>query len=118
MLNPDQRRKLRVRPCRPLLLTLLLAGCAPLEWHKDGTLEEDLIRDQTRCTAEARSIAMRQHVPLRPPPQVMVDAQGRVIAVRPASPDTERFALEQDLMLQCMHELGYTLQRKSSTPTP
>jgi hypothetical protein len=121
MLNPDRKHAPRCQ-ChlfRGLLLATLLAGCAPLEWHRDGTPEEDLIRDQTHCTAESRSAALRQRPPQPPLPQMVTDAQGRVVAVRPAmSPDMERFALEQDLMLRCMQARGYTLQRKTSPPSP
>ncbi len=118
MLNPDRIRSSHFRACAALL-PVLLAACAPLEWHKDGTAEDDLIRDQTRCTAEARSAALRLRPPQRPMQQMVTDAQGRVVAVRPAmSPDMERFALEQDLIQRCMQALGYTLQRKPENPKP
>lgn len=98
------------------LMVLALAGCAPLEWHQAGMAQEDIHRDQTRCTAEARNQAMLQRAPLRAPAQVVADPQGRIIAVNPASPDTERFALEQDLIRHCMHNLGYVLQPQTSPP--
>lgn len=117
MLNPDRIRRHIAAPVTLVLASLALSGCAPLEWQKSGVAEEDLMRDQTRCTAEARSSAMRQRAPLRGPPQVLVDPQGRVISVKPASPDTERFALEQDLMRKCMHDLGYELKQKPAATT-
>lgn len=110
MLNPDRIRRLVAAPATLVLASLALSGCASLEWQKSGITDEERLRDQTRCTAEARSAAMRQRAPLRGPPQVVVDPQGRVVAVKPASPDTERFALEQDLIRQCMHDLGYELK--------
>lgn len=116
MLNPD--RTYRHNTLLALLM-LALAGCAPLEWQKTGMTEEDMTADRNRCAANARSEAFRQRAPLRTPvPQVVVDPQGRAVAVKPASPDTERFALEQDLLRKCMHDLGYELQQKPLTPTP
>ena len=111
MLNPDRIRRLLAAPVTLVLASWALSGCAPLQWQKSGSTEEELNRDQTRCTAEARSAAMRQRAPLRGPPQVVVDPQGRGVAVKPASADTERFALEQDLIRQCMHDLGYELKQ-------
>ena len=110
MLNPDHAHRRN-----GALLALLLTGCAPLQWQKAGTAEEDIIRDQTRCTAKSRNQAMLQRAPLRVA-QVVVDPQGRAIAVKPTSADTERFALEQDLIRRCMQDLGYSLQHKPSSP--
>ena len=111
MLNPDQTRW-----CNAVLMTMALAACAPLEWHKAGTSPEDLSRDQARCTAQARSEAALQRAPIRAPTQIITDPQGRVVAVKPASADSERFALEQDLMRRCMQDLGYSLQTQTQSP--
>ena len=114
MLNPD-----RTRPYIGTMLLAALTACAPLEWHKSGAADEDILRDRDRCAADARSEAFRQRAPLRnPTPQMVVDPEGRISATRPASPDTERFALEQDLLRKCMHDLGYALQKKPATPSP
>ena len=87
MLNPDHAHRRN-----GALLALLLTGCAPLQWQKAGTAEEDIIRDQTRCTAESRNQAMLQRAPLRVA-QVVVD-----------------------LIRRCMQDLGYSLQHKPSSP--
>lgn len=114
MLNPDRHGRRNTA-----LLMLALSGCAPLDWQKPGVTEDELTGDQNRCAAEARSEAFRQRAPLRNPvPQVVVDPQGRIIAVKPASPDTERFALEQDLIRKCMHDLGYELKQKPAPINP
>lgn len=114
MLNPD-----RTRRCIAASLLSALAACAPLEWHKDGAAADEILRDRNRCTDDARSEAFRQRAPLRNPvPQVVVDPQGRIIATRPASPDNERFALEQEILRKCMHDLGYELEKQSATTTP
>jgi len=114
MLNPDQTGR-----CTAAVLMLALAGCAPLEWQKSGAAEEQIAADRDRCAADARSEAFRQRAPLRSPvPQVVVDPQGRAIAVKPASSDNERFALEQDLLRKCMHDLGYELKQKTAPSTP
>lgn len=114
MLNPA---------CTPWRITTILAlaltGCAPLQWQKTGVTEDEMSRDQNRCAASARAEAFRQRAPFRnPAQQVVVDPQGRIIAVKPAASDTERFALEQDLIRQCMHDLGYELKPKSTSTTP
>jgi hypothetical protein len=111
MLNPDQTRWRNA-----VLMATVLAGCTPLEWHRAGMTPEDLSRDQARCTAQARSEAALQRAPIRAPSQMVTDPQGRVVAVRPASPDSERFALEQDLMRHCMQDLGYSLQTQTQSP--
>ena len=111
MLNPDRKRRFIAAPATLVLASLTLSGCAPLHWQKSGTTEEEINRDQTICTAEARSAAMRQRAPLRGPPQVVVDPQGRIVSVKPPAGDTERFALEQDLIRKCMHDRGYELKQ-------
>lgn len=95
---------------------MALAACAPLEWHKAGTSPEDLSRDQTRCSNQARNQAALQRAPIRAPAQIITDPQGRVVAVKPASVDSERFTLEQDLMRRCMQNQGYILQTKPQSP--
>lgn len=104
----------------PLLWTCvgmaLLFGCAPLQWYKAGTAQEDITRDQTSCTATARNEAALRRAPIRAPAQVVSDPQGRVVAIRPDSADSERFALEQDLIRRCMQNLGYVLQPRTSPP--
>ena len=111
MLNPEKCCRLFAA-----LLIAALAACAPLEWHKSGASPEELSRDQARCSAQSRSEAALQRAPIRAPAQVVTDPQGRVVAVRPASNDSERFALEQDLMRRCMQDQGYTLQTKPPSP--
>ena len=119
MLNPDHPITGQMRRCIAALLLTALTACAPLEWHKAGTADEDILRDRDRCADDARNKAFQQRAPLRSPtPQIVVDPQGRIIASKPASPDTERFALEQDLMRKCMHDFGYELRQKPSTATP
>ena len=111
MLNPDCTHWRKAA-----LLTLALAGCAPLQWQKAGVTEDEMTRDRNRCAASARSEAFQQRAPFRnPAPQVVVDPQGRIIAVKPASSDSERFALEQDLLRNCMHDMGYELQQNAPT---
>lgn len=100
-----------------LLPVLLLVGCAQLEWHKAGAPDEDIERDQTSCTAEARSEA-RLRTPPSLPQQAVTDRMGRVISVRPSSPEMAQFSLEQELIRQCMQALGYALQREPEQPKP
>jgi len=91
----------------------LLSGCASLEWHKDGTAAETRDRDFNACAAKAQADTRR--LSLLPPPQVVVDTQGRVIAVQPPRQDSERFIAEQDLLRTCMQARGYTLRESATT---
>ncbi|MBX3651776.1 MAG: hypothetical protein KF771_10445 [Burkholderiales bacterium] len=91
---------------------LLLPGCAMLEWHKDGGTAETRDRDLAACAAKAQAEALRFDV--LPPPQVTVDAQGRVIAVQPPRQDNQRFLAEQDLLRACMRERGYVLRESAA----
>ena len=91
---------------------LLLPGCATLEWHKVGGTDETRDRDLAACSAKAQSEAWR--FDLLPPPQVAVDAQGRVIAVQPPRQDSRRFLAEQDLLRACMQERGYALRESTA----
>ncbi len=92
---------------------LLISGCATLEWHKDGATAEIRDRDLASCLAKAQAEARRFDNP--PPPQVAVDAQGRVIAVQPPRQDSQRFLAEQDLLRSCMQERGYRLRESATT---
>jgi hypothetical protein len=91
---------------------LLLAGCATLEWHRDGGTAESRDRDLAACSAKAQAEAWR--FDLLPPPQVAVDAQGRVIAVQPPRQDSQRFLAEQDLLRACMQQRGYALRESAA----
>jgi hypothetical protein len=100
--------------CLPLAATglVLLTGCAPLEWHKDGAAADAREGDFAACAAQARGEAQRA-VPPQQPPQVVLDAQGRAIAVQPPR-DDQRFLLEQDLLRQCMQARGYALRERET----
>jgi hypothetical protein len=93
--------------------TLLLPGCATLEWHRDGGTAEARDRDFAACSTKAQAEARRFDA--LPPPQVAVDAQGRVIAVQPPRQDNRRFLAEQDLLRACMQERGYSLRERAAT---
>jgi hypothetical protein len=95
-----------------LVAALLLPGCTTLEWHKDGATAETRDRDFTACAAKAQ--ADTRHLTLLPPPQVVVDAQGRVIPVQPPRQDSERFIAEQDLLRACMQARGYALRESAA----
>jgi len=92
--------------------TLLLPGCATLEWHKDGSTAESRDRDFSACSAKAQAEAWRHDA--LPPPQVAVDAQGRVITVQPPRQDSRRFLAEQDLLRACMLARGFVLRESTA----
>ncbi len=95
-----------------LAAALLLSGCATLEWHKDGATAETRDRDFTACAAKAQ--ADTRYLALLPPPQVVVDAQGRVISAQPPRQVSERFIAEQDLLRACMQARGYALRESAA----
>lgn len=95
---------------------LLIGGCAPLEWHKPGTSAEEQQRDVDRCSAQARREALTRLPPMAGLPQIVVDRDGRAINTRSTPPDSERFFLEQDLLRQCLRQLGYTLREPAPAP--
>lgn len=100
------------RPSATVVLAViaLLAGCAPLNWHKAGATAEARDRDVAECTGEARFAARRQSPVLQSAPRVIVNRQGRTVAVEAPRDDNERFLLEHDLMRDCMRQRGYELQ--------
>lgn len=89
----------------------LAAGCADLEWRKDGVDAATLGRDLDECRNTARVMAKRQTLPpgYDAPRIVGVDAENRVIMSTPGRVDSDRFVVEHDLMRQCMNSRGYQL---------
>ena len=107
------------RSIAPVLVAgfALLGGCAQLEWHKTDATAEARERDLADCTAQARIEARRMPALQSPAPQVVIDNQGRAVAVRPPNQNNERFLAEHDFMRACMRERGYVL-RDRATATP
>ncbi|MBI2509547.1 MAG: hypothetical protein HYV99_06170 [Betaproteobacteria bacterium] len=93
------------------LLAAALGACADVRWHKPGAGAAELDRELGQCRQEARFRSAREAgLPGSALPQtIVVDPQGRTIAVQPRSPDSERFLLEHDLMRLCMRQKGYEL---------
>ena len=92
-----------------VLISLLIAGCADLRWHKPGTDSATLDRDLERCQKESRLQASREVLPrLATAPIITTDPKGHAIAVQP-QPNTDGLLLEQDLTRMCMRKHGYEL---------
>jgi hypothetical protein len=90
----------------------LAAGCADLEWRKEGVDAATLARDLDECQHTARTLAKRQTPPpgYDAPRVVGVDAENRVIVSNtPGRVDSDRFLVEHDLTRQCMDSRGYQL---------
>ncbi len=108
----------RIRPVYPVLAAgfwVLLGGCAQLEWHKADTTAAVRDRDAAECTAQARSEALRRMPLLQPPgPRIVVDNEGRALAIQPSVSSDERFLIEHDLARACMRARGYALQPPSA----
>jgi hypothetical protein len=111
----------RIRSVYPVLAAgfwALLGGCAQLEWHKADTTAAVRDRDAAECTAQARSEALRRMPLLQPPgPRIVVDNEGRALAIQPSGSSDERFLIEHDLARACMRERGYVL-RSPPAPAP
>jgi len=95
-----------------LLPALLLAGCAPYVWFKEGASTAETQNLLSQCTAKARAEAARHPSALPPPPVLSVDGQGRVNATQPPRNDSERLLLEQELISSCMNANGHFLRPK------
>ena len=110
---------LRIRPVNPVLAAgfwVLLGGCAQLEWHRADTTAAVRDRDAAECTAQARSEALRRMPLLQPPgPRIVVDNEGRALAIQPPGSSDERFLIEHDLARACMRKRGYVLQNPSAS---
>ena len=94
-----------------IAVAALIAGCAPLHWHKEGADTATLERDQAECRDQAR-LRARSEAPLfgQPPPApVGMDSRGRAVTGRAARYDTDRALIEHDLTRDCMRERGYDL---------
>lgn len=93
------------------LTAALAAGCAEMEWRKDGVDAAARERDVDECRQVGRLQASRQALPpgYDSPRIVGVDAQNRPIVSTPGRVDTERFMAEHDVTRQCMAQRGYRL---------
>jgi hypothetical protein len=93
------------------LVAALAAGCAEMEWRKDGMDEATRERDVDECRQVGRLQASRQSLPpgYDAPRIVGVDAQNRPIVSTPGRVDTDRFMAEHDVTRQCMAQRGYQL---------
>lgn len=100
----------------PVLLAgfTLLGGCAQLEWHQAGVTAETRERDSAECAAQARVEALRMPALHMPAPQVVVDQQGRAVALRQPGQDNERFLAEHDYLRACMRQRGYVLRDRAT----
>jgi hypothetical protein len=98
------------RMATAVLISLLIAGCADLRWHKPGADTAALERDLEQCQKEGRLQAGRETIPrLAAAPVIATDPQGRTFVTQPHPHDTGRFLLEQDLTRACMRKQGYDL---------
>jgi len=94
-----------------LLLPLLAAGCANLQWQKPGADPAVLKHDLSECQDSAR-LRARNEAPLfgQPAPfPIGVDTRGRVVSGRAGYYETERALMENDFTRHCMGERGYKL---------
>jgi hypothetical protein len=94
-----------------ITLSVVLAGCADLRWHKDGANAAAMERDLAECRGEAR-INAGPHVRgggSDLPRVVGADRIGRPVMANPGGLDSDRFLVENDFTRQCMGRKGYEL---------
>lgn len=111
MLNPPRIS----RTALPLLAAVLLTGCTALEWHKTGASTDQQDQDFSECTLRARVDARQHAAPATVTPTITTDRIGRAMVSNPGGHDSTRFALEQDLIRECMTERGYVLREKTDS---
>lgn len=89
----------------------LAAGCADLQWHKQGAAPAALEQDLAECRGEARLNAGPDPRFVRPDAGriVGVDAAGRPAPSSSGRLDSDRFLAEHDLTRICMQRRGYEL---------
>lgn len=94
-----------------LLLAALAAGCANVQWRKEGADQAALEQDLAQCRQEARQRADREAWTAGLPATrtIGVNPQGAPIAAYSYSFENERFVLEHEFTRSCMRDRGYRL---------
>jgi len=107
---PATRRSLARGAPWLAMAAIALAGCADLQWNKDGASAAALESDLAECRGEARRNA-------GPDPRLVRPDAGRILGMdstfRPTASsgqlDGDRFLVEHDLTRICMQRRGYEL---------
>lgn len=101
---------------------LLLGGCTPVQWVREGASPEQLQQDLALCQREAWREAMWNDRYYRPFGPVFFDSFGRPYYAWPyasyADPFGDRFLEESRLTQFCMRLKGYELQPVPKSPAP
>lgn len=92
-------------------LIALAAGCAELQWQKEGATAEATENDLAECRGEARINAGPDARFVRPDAGRIVglSAGGRPVPGSAGALHTDRFIAEHDLTRTCMQRKGYEL---------
>jgi len=85
---------------RALLLCLLLAGCAQMEWSKPGAQPKEVQADLDECRIMARHSVVQTRLPQVRPPADYVEA---------SDPGRQGVRSELDFTNECMRRKGYEL---------
>ncbi len=103
-----------MRPAAIALFLLTLAACAPGQWGRKDTAEDQARSDLRECEEAAYRGA--NAVPYPYPvmgPAILQDSSGQRFNVYPigpfADPYGERYMREGRLARECMHQKGYEL---------
>jgi hypothetical protein len=97
------------------IIALLLAGCAPMQWAREGASAEQLQDDQRACEEQAYREASLRFYNYYPGmgPAIFQDSLGRRLAVYPSGPFADQFGNqlmeETRLTSFCMRAKGYDL---------
>jgi hypothetical protein len=94
-----------------VMVVMLAAGCANLQWHKPEADADALARDIEECRQSARAQAQRETLPraFTSPLPITADRRGQVAAGPSSSRDADVLLLEQNLTRACMENKGYRL---------
>ena len=103
-----------MRPAAIAIFLLVLAACAPGQWGRKDTPEEQVQSDLKSCEDEAfREVNKTPYPYPAMGPAILQDNSGRRFNVYPvgpfADPQGERYQREGRLARECMRKKGYEL---------